>query len=272
MGNDGTHPAGERIRRAIMNLATAGGLSDRASNHTAFVVDRLGLSIVSGEYPERTMIPLDPDLEELFGVSRTVIREAKKTLIAKGLLVSKAKVGTRVCPAAEWNMFDPDVLRWHTMQRRPDKFLAEMFEMRLIVEPAAAASAAGHAGRGDCVALSRHCDALEEAATRAEFAIADLEFHKLILHLSGNRFLQSLGDLVQTALYSLLASEAEAVSRTGDAPRSARDFAEVVARHREVVQAIEAGDAEAARRAMAAVLEGARDELLRSRGQRGAGG
>ncbi|KFE35450.1 FadR/GntR family transcriptional regulator [Thioclava atlantica] len=260
MGNDGTHPAGERIRRAIMNLATAGGLADRASNHTAFVVDRLGLSIVSGEYPERTMIPLDPDLEELFGVSRTVIREAKKTLIAKGLLVSKAKVGTRVCPATEWNMFDPDVLRWHTMQRRPDSFLADMFEMRLIVEPSAAALAAERADASGNAALSAHCDALEAAASRGEFALADLDFHRQILHLSGNRFLQSLGDLVQTALYSLLASETE------DQQRGPSEMAEVVALHRAIVRAVENREPDAAKKAMEAVLQGARDELLRSRG------
>ena len=98
-----------------MTLVTAGGAgAERASNHTAFVVDQLGRSIVAGEYPAETMIPLDPDLCEMFGVSRTVVREAKKTLIAKGLIQSKAKVGTHVRPAVEWNLFDEDVLRWHT--------------------------------------------------------------------------------------------------------------------------------------------------------------
>ncbi|SFN07479.1 DNA-binding transcriptional regulator, FadR family [Thioclava dalianensis] len=267
MGNDGTHSAGERIRRAIMNLSAGGGFTDRAFNNTAYVVDRLGLAIVAGEYPERTMIPLDPDLEEMFGVSRTVIREAKKTLIAKGLLVSKAKVGTRVCPASDWNMFDPDLLRWHTMQRRPEQFLAELYEVRLIVEPAAAAQVASRAQPEDHALLAAKCTALANANRRDAFAIADLEFHKLVLHLSGNRFLQSLGDLVQAALYSLLASETD----SGAPQRGPADFAEVVEKHRAIVRAIEQGSPEAARAAMQAVIQSARDEMERARHDPGTG-
>ncbi|TQS70835.1 FadR family transcriptional regulator [Rhodobacteraceae bacterium] len=244
-----------------MSLTAAGGLTERAVNHTAHVVDRLGLAIVAGEYPERTMIPLDPDLEEMFGVSRTVIREAKKTLIAKGLLVSKAKVGTRVCPASDWNMFDPDVLRWHTMQRRPDQFLAELFEIRMIVEPAAAACVAIRATAEDHATLDAACTALAQATTRHDFALADLEFHKLVLHLSGNRFLQSLGDLVQAALYSLLVSETGGPNPLREAP----EMVQVVERHRAIVAAIKAGTPEPARLAMVHVIAGAQSELVRSR-------
>lgn len=241
-----------------MNLSAAGGLTDRAFNHTAHVVDQLGQAIVAGEYPERTMIPLDPDLEEMFGVSRTVIREAKKTLIAKGLLASKAKVGTRVQPSSGWNMFDPDVLRWHTMQRVPGKFLDELFEIRLVVEPAAAARVAEIARPEDHAALARSVAALAGARTRAAFAVADLEFHKLILHLSGNRFLASLGDLVQAALYSLLAAE------TGEEPaRSDAEMRDVVDKHRAIVAAISARAPDRARAAMAEVIAGARGEMNR---------
>ena len=94
-----------------MTFVASGGLGSRIGNHTAHVVEQLGRAIVAGEYPPETMIPLDPDISEMFDVSRTVVREAKKTLIAKGLIQSKAKVGTHVRPAEQWNMFDPDVLR-----------------------------------------------------------------------------------------------------------------------------------------------------------------
>ena len=230
-----------------MTLVSAGGAgSERASNHTAFVVDQLGRAIVAGEYPADTMIPLDPDLCEMFGVSRTVVREAKKTLIAKGLIQSKAKVGTHVRAADGWNMFDEDVLRWHATVRNPTRFYEELYEIRLIFEPAAAAQAAGRVNQVDLDALHRLCDRLATAANRTDFAMADYEFHKQVLSLSGNRFLQSLGDIVQTALYSLFMSE-----HIGD---FAQRREQVALRHRAIVTAIASGAQNEARDAMSRVI------------------
>jgi len=240
-----------------MSFAATGGLGDRASNHTAHVVEQLGRAIVAGEYPPRTMIPLDPDIEEMFAVSRTVVREAKKTLIAKGLLQSKAKVGTRVTPASQWNMFDADVLRWHAALKQSGAFLDELFEIRLIFEPAAAAQVATQASPADCARLEGLCDDLAASNSRMAFAVADLEFHKSILHLSGNRFLQSLGDLVQAALYSLFAAE----TQESGAARSAQDMEEVVQSHRDIVAAIARGEPQNAYDAMARVIRTAKAGL-----------
>lgn len=237
-----------------MTFVTTGGLGNQIGNQTDQVVEQLGKAIVAGEYPPETMIPLDPDICEMFNVSRTVVREAKKTLIAKGLIQSKAKVGTHVRPATGWHMFDPDVLRWHAALKNAHPYLEELFEIRLIFEPAAASQAARRASDADCVALSRLCDNLARGEDRAAIAIADLEFHKLILKLSGNRFLQSLGDLVQAALYSLFVAEAN--------ERNDQEAREFVARHRAIVTAITAGDAAAAAKAMEhVILEGRRAEL-----------
>lgn len=258
MGDERKDTAGELLRRAVVSLAP-GGLAERAFNHTAHVVDEIGRAIVVGEYPANTMIPLDPDLEEMFGVSRTVIREAKKMLIAKGMLTSKAKVGTRVLPPADWNMFDPDVLRWHMMGQVPEAFLRELFEIRLIVEPAAAARVAARARAEDAAALGLLCDDLAAAGSRSDFAVADLALHHRILALSGNRFLGSLGNLAQTALYSMLMAEAS------DAPRSPEELRNVVDSHRAIVAAIAAADPEAAADTMRAVIETARGALFSRR-------
>ena len=83
MGIDDSQKSSSWLRHAIMNFVHSGGREERASNHTTFVVDQMGQAIVAGDYPAGTMIPLDPDMCEMFGVSRTVVREAKKTLIAK---------------------------------------------------------------------------------------------------------------------------------------------------------------------------------------------
>ncbi|WP_417258881.1 FadR/GntR family transcriptional regulator [Celeribacter sp.] len=237
-----------------MSFVHSGGRVERASNHTTFVVDQLGRAIVAGEYPEGTMIPLDPDLCEMFGVSRTVVREAKKTLIAKGLIMSKAKVGTHVRRADDWNMFDEDVLMWHTAQKNPTQFYEELFEIRMIFEPAAAAKAAKMANSVDHERLTQLCNDMENATDRAAFAVADYEFHKHILKLSGNRFLHSLGDMVQTALYSMFMAEAN------DAfPQSKVDVAR---RHRTIAAAISGGEPATACAAMTEVIS---DSFARTR-------
>lgn len=235
-----------------MSLTSAGDSSQQAFSNTSKVVDQLGMAIVSGDYAERTMIPLDPDLEEMFGVSRTVIREAKKTLVGKGLLQSKAKVGTRVRPSADWSMFDPDVMRWHASLRNAGPFLEELFEIRLIFEPAAAACVAERAEAQEIELLSRQCKELSEAKDHLAYAISSTEFHKSILHMSGNRFLSSLGDMVQTAFFSVVSRELD----DSDEDWLSKGQAKTAKEYIKVVDAIAAGNASQAETNMAnAILE-----------------
>ena len=230
-----------------MSLTTAGGTSQQAFNNTSKVVDQLGMAIVSGDYAEQTMIPLDPDLEEMFGVSRTVIREAKKTLVGKGLLQSKAKVGTRVRPSSDWSMFDPDVLRWHASLRKPGPFLNELHEIRLIFEPAAAALMARRARADQCDALLLECKRMDAANDHVSYAVANIEFHTLILHQSGNRFLSSLGDMVQAALFSVyrLGHDKARLDPAMSLQKTSMDTYWIL------VEAIKAGDAKQAEEKMA---------------------
>ncbi len=240
-----------------MNFVTEGGLRERSFNHTAHVVEELGKAIVSGEYPAGTMIPLDPDISEMFDVSRTVVREAKKTLIAKGLIQSKAKVGTHVRAKSEWNMFDTDVLRWHGALKQNAEFLAELFEIRLVFEPAAAEKMALIAKPQDCDQLYALIDALSKStSSRVEFAVADLEFHKALLRMTGNRFLQSLGDIVQASLFSVFVAAAP--------ENDENNMGEIVNRHREIVDAIRDGDETRAREAMIEVIKRGQNQLTQT--------
>lgn len=83
-------------------------------------------------------LPRDEELAVRFGVSRTVLREAAKTLTAKGLPGTRSRVGTRVRPRDAWNMLDADVLRWHVEGGAGRAFFADLSEMRLAIEPLAA--------------------------------------------------------------------------------------------------------------------------------------
>ena len=82
-------------------------------NSHSQVVDAIGADIIQGRHAPGSALPRDEELAGRFGVSRTVLREAVKTLTAKGLLVARSRVGTKVRPRDDWNMFDADVLRWH---------------------------------------------------------------------------------------------------------------------------------------------------------------
>jgi len=108
------------------------------------IVDLLGEAVVAGRYAVGASLPPEPLLCEELGVSRTVIREAVKSLVAKGLLSTGPKVGTRVLPDEQWNWFDNDVVGWQARAGHTREFIRDLQELRRVVEPAAGA-AGGHA-------------------------------------------------------------------------------------------------------------------------------
>jgi DNA-binding FadR family transcriptional regulator len=108
-------------------------------------VDHIGEAIVAGRYTAGMSMPPEPVLCEELGVSRTVVREAVKSLIAKGLVTTGPKVGTRVLTEEHWNWFDPDVIAWKAKAGITPEFLRDLLELRRLVEPAAVRMAAERA-------------------------------------------------------------------------------------------------------------------------------
>ena len=111
-------------------------------------VDLLGHAIISGSYAVGSSLPPEPLLCEQLGVSRTVVREAVKSLVAKGLIITGPKLGTRVLPEDQWNWFDPDVISWQSQLGLTHEFLKDLQDLRRVVEPAAVRMAAGARGGG----------------------------------------------------------------------------------------------------------------------------
>ena len=120
---------------------------------------QLGTDIVSGVYPPGSLLPNEAALRQRFHVSRTALREAFRALNAKGLIVSRTKIGTRVRPKADWNMLDPDVLAWHLRVAPTDDFVTHLFQLPQMVEPPPAAQAAAS---GDEPTLARIAAAYAE--------------------------------------------------------------------------------------------------------------
>lgn len=156
-------------------------------NSHAHVVSELGSAIVSGRIAEGSLLPNDAELSMRFGVSRTVLRETMKTLAAKRLVEPKAKVGTRVLDRSSWNFFDPDVLGWRCEAGIDQEFVKHLAEIRLALEPAAAAAAALQASNDDIVSLYVIAAKFDNPKHTPEtIAKVDLEFHLAVAHMSGN--------------------------------------------------------------------------------------
>lgn len=230
-----------RTRHSGDLIATLSGRS-LARNLHSDVLWGLGLGIVSGRYPEGSILPPDSELLDRFGVSRTVLREALKTLAAKGMIEARARIGTRVLPRNRWNLFDADVLAWHFELGPEITFLRSLAEVRIGIEIEGAALAAERGTAEQAETMIHWVDRMAEAETPADFARYDLEFHKAVAEASGNPFMASISALVEMAL-----TAAFTISSPVSDPEA---LAHTVGVHRRIADAIGARDPEGARAAM----------------------
>src|ERR1700760_2329468 len=133
--------------------------TQRAHSNHAEVARSIGIDIIAGRYAEGARLPGDAEMIAMFGVSRPVLRESVKTLVAKGLLTTKARVGTVVRERGAWNMFDADVLAWHLDVGIDRRFLSDL------ALHIALANASGNP-------FMRSADAVITAALRASFLLS----------------------------------------------------------------------------------------------------
>lgn len=230
-----------RARHSGDLIAALSGRSPARNLH-ADVLWVLGLAVVSGEYAEGSILPPDGELLERFGVSRTVLREALKTLAAKGMIEARARIGTRVLPRNRWNLFDADVLAWFFELGPEVAFLRSLAEVRIGIEIEAAALAAERCRPEDAAALLAQVERMAAAETPAEFARHDLDFHKAVAAASGNPFMASISALVELAL-----TAAFTISSPVNDPAALAVTVEV---HRRIARAISERNPAEARQAM----------------------
>jgi DNA-binding FadR family transcriptional regulator len=215
-------------------------------------LDRLGEAIIGGRYPAGSSIPPEPLLCDEFGVSRTVIREAVKSLVAKGLLVTGPKVGTRVLPEDNWNWFDPDVVLWKSKMGLTREFLRDLQELRRAVEPVGVRLAAQRATAADIAEIELAYAGMKAAIELGgDYVSHDLAFHQGLLRACHNRMVVQMSK----ALGALLRTSFEISTTRPDGPSSSLPL------HRAVLDAVIARDARAAEKASLVLIDGAQEDI-----------
>lgn len=208
------------------------------------IAHRLGVAIVSGRIRPGETLDNEVDSSERLSVSRTAYREAVRILAAKGLVVSRPKLGTKVRDKSDWHLLDPDVLSWLFESQPSQDFVVGLFELRLIIEPEAAALAAERRTTDDLANMRAALEAMQQCGLdNAEGQDADREFHKAVLAATQNPPLFALSSSIGAAVrWTTIFKQRN--QRNQRLPRDA------VPDHWRVYEAIAASTADAARRAM----------------------
>lgn len=226
---------------------------DRRPALHASVLDALGRQIVGGELEPGTVLRID-QLDEHYGVSRSVVSEAIRVLDSMGLVEARKRLGVRVLPRASWNVFDPRVIRWRLDGPGREQQLLSLGDVRRGIEPVAAELAAAHATPEQCGALM---GAVMQMAVHAKsgdleaYLEADQLFHATLLAASGNEMLAALSDVVGEVL----------AGRTHHDLMPATPNPVAVRLHGDVAEAVQSGDGAAAAAAMNAIIAEASDAL-----------
>jgi DNA-binding FadR family transcriptional regulator len=215
-------------------------------------VDHLGAAIVAGVYPAGSSVPPEPMLCEELGVSRTVVREAVKSLIAKGLVTSGPKVGTKVLAPEHWNWFDPDVIVWQSRAGITPEFLRDLQDLRRAVEPAAVRLAAERATAEDISEIGAAFEGMRRAVEEGgDYVASDLRFHQGLLRASRNRMIVQMSK----ALAALLRTSFEISTKRKDGPRNSLPL------HKAVLDAVAARNPARAERACLVLIDGASADI-----------
>lgn len=210
------------------------------------VVEALGRRIVAGELPAGAIM-LAEHVEAELRVSRSVVREAVRVLQSLGLVRPVKRVGIRVLPMSDWNLFDPSIIRWRIGSGGKGAQLRSLTELRSAVEPAAAELAAVHAPAdvsSELMAVAAQMRSVGRAGRLQEFLVLDIHFHSLVLTASGNEMFSKLRGVIGEVLRG----------RTDYGLMPARPHEEALQLHVDVADAIQGHRAEAARSAMDQIM------------------
>ena len=205
----------------------------------------IGTRILDGTYPPGTLLPNEAEWGQIFGASRTAVREAIKTLNGKGLLVSRTKIGWRVEPRERWNLLDRDVMAWHCAAMDKTAFLSRCRKCAASWNRAPPSSPPAAARPSNWPQLEAALEGMRNAADAEAMVAPDVRFHLALLACANNELLAPFGIIIEQALANMFAFTSRHNAKPGH----------VIPMHEDVVKAIAAQKPEAARKAMPILLD-----------------
>ena len=217
------------------------------------MIRQVALGVIRGEIGQGEL-STEGDLCQHFQVSRTILREAVKVLAAKGLIELRPKTGMHARPRNEWNLVDPDLLRWLCEAGVDEPFVRDLCEVRSIVEPAAAELAASRARPEEIELLLKWYRQIEANTANEEARLeADRNFHSTIFAACHNVFLAQMNLTVGVAI--------RATQQIG--VHLPDVMQESVLVHKEVADAIARRDGRGARDAMTRLVKQSTEHIQR---------
>ncbi|MFL4557260.1 FadR/GntR family transcriptional regulator [Yersinia kristensenii] len=178
-------------------------------NLSYLLAEKIGQRILAGEYEASSILPGEIELGEQFGVSRTAVREAIKMLAAKGMLLPRPRIGTRVMPQTNWNFLDQELLTWWMTKENFNQVMQHFLILRRSLEPQACSLAAINVSEKQKALLASLMTEMRELHAhfnRERWIQVDAQFHQLIYEASGNPFLTSFANLFSSVYHSYFRS------------------------------------------------------------------
>lgn len=206
--------------------------------------------IISGAIRPGDRLPPERELGEMLGVSRTVVREAVRSLAAKGLVEVRTGSGTYV------RKIGPDIMTasFDLLLRAGSVKSEEVHEVRSLLEVKIAELAALRARPADIQAMEETIELLKNRSINPhEYATADVAFHRHLAVATRNHLLLALVQSLQGVMFAV---RLRAASTLGDAPRE-----NAILYHSQILECVKAGDSNGACAAMLEHLAYAREVM-----------
>ncbi len=225
-------------------MGVAGSLSDQTA-------ERLRQYILQNEFASGDQLPTERQLAQTLGVSRTVVREAVRSLSTLGIVTTRQGGGIYLAEQTLRPVVQQIAFRWQ--QRRPR--LAELFEARSIMELAAVELAAKRATPQDLERLRQISDRIAEAVREGRsYQELDAAFHRALVSACRNEIVSEFAGIVGEFFTTLKQTSEAKADR-----RHLRDHTLTVADHQRLIEALAEGDCELARALLRRHLARAKD-------------
>ena len=225
------------------------------------ITESIAEEIFSGRYAPGSLIPREIDLCKQHDVSRSTIRSSLQTLATLGILKKISGKGTQVRKISDWQLLDPKVISWFVAYGKNDqRFIREMFEFRVAVEPFVASLAAMNATAADLLAIEDAFDGMIHSLDREglvwqgkSHSEYDVEFHEAIFDATNNLIWSQLSHVLRPSI--TLVVEESLTHLAEESSFSAGKLNDSIKRHRRVMEAIRLRQPEVAYSAAIALLE-----------------